>query len=85
MPALLGIESAYSRRLRSSLEVARIFQRYNLVPVPVAGEAGLLAGLIAIDGIAAVIQEEAGAEVKALCGVSEQKNYRTRRCCPAPS
>lgn len=54
-------------------EVARIFQRYNLVSVPVVDEAERLVGVITIDDIVDVIREEADAEVKALGGVSEQE------------
>ncbi|WOJ91579.1 magnesium transporter [Methylocapsa polymorpha] len=54
-------------------EVARVFQRYNLVSVPVVDEAERLVGVITIDDIVDVIQEEADAEVKALGGVSEQE------------
>ena len=52
-------------------EVARIFQRYNLVSVPVVDEADRLVGVITIDDVVDVIREEADAEVKALGGVSE--------------
>jgi magnesium transporter len=51
-------------------DVARLFQRYNLVSVPVVDEAERLVGVITIDDIVDVIQEEADAEVKALGGVS---------------
>jgi magnesium transporter len=54
-------------------EVARLFQRYNLVSVPVVDEAERLVGVITIDDIVDVIQEEADAEVKALGGVSENE------------
>ena len=54
-------------------DVARLFQRYNLVSVPVVDEAERLVGVITIDDIVDVIQEEADAEVKALGGVSENE------------
>ena len=54
-------------------EVAHLFQRYNLVSVPVVDEAERLVGVITIDDIVDVIQEEADAEVKALGGVSEHE------------
>jgi magnesium transporter len=54
-------------------EVARIFQRYNLVSVPVVDEADRLVGVITIDDIVDVIRGEADAEVKALGGVSESE------------
>ncbi len=54
-------------------EVARLFERYNLVSVPVVDEADRLVGVITIDDIVDVIQGEADAEVKALGGVSEDE------------
>jgi magnesium transporter len=54
-------------------EVALVFQRYNLVSVPVVDEAERLVGVITIDDVVDVIQEEADAEVKALGGVSENE------------
>jgi magnesium transporter len=54
-------------------EVARLFERYNLVSVPVVDEGDRLVGVITIDDIVDVIQEEADAEVKALGGVSEDE------------
>ncbi len=54
-------------------EVARLFERYNLVSVPVVDEGDRLLGVITIDDIVDVIQEEADAEVKALGGVSENE------------
>ncbi len=50
-------------------EVARIFQRYNLVSTPVVDEAGRLVGVITIDDMVDVLQEEADDEIKALGGV----------------
>jgi magnesium transporter len=55
-------------------EVARLFERYNLVSVPVVDEADRLVGVITIDDIVDVIQDEADAEVKALGGVSEDES-----------
>jgi magnesium transporter len=54
-------------------EVARLFERYNLVSVPVVDDGERLVGVITIDDIVDVIQEEADAEVKALGGVSENE------------
>ena len=50
-------------------EVARLFQRYNLVSAPVVDESGRLLGVVTIDDIVDVIQEEADEEIKALGGV----------------
>jgi magnesium transporter len=49
--------------------VARLFQRYNLVSAPVLDEAERLVGVMTIDDIVDVIEEEADAEIKALGGV----------------
>ncbi|MGE3246046.1 MAG: magnesium transporter [Beijerinckiaceae bacterium] len=50
-------------------EVARLFERYNLVSVPVVDEGERLVGVITIDDIVDVIQQEADEDVKALGGV----------------
>lgn len=50
-------------------EVARLFERYNLVSVPVVDEGERLVGVITIDDIVDVIQSEADEDVKALGGV----------------
>ncbi len=51
-------------------EVARLFQRYNIVSAAVVDEADRLVGVITIDDIVDVIREEADEEIKALGGVS---------------
>ncbi len=51
-------------------EVARLFERYNLVSVPVVDEAERLVGVITIDDIVDVLQEAASEEIKALGGVN---------------
>ncbi len=52
-----------------SEEVAHLFERYNLVSAPVVDEAGRLVGVITIDDMVDVLQEEADDEIKALGGV----------------
>jgi magnesium transporter len=52
-------------------EVARLFERYNLISVPVVDDQQRLAGVITIDDVVDVIQEEAEADIKALGGVQE--------------
>lgn len=54
-------------------EVARLFERYNLVSVPVVDEGERLVGVITIDDIVDVIQEAASEEIKALGGVNPQE------------
>jgi magnesium transporter len=50
-------------------EVARLFERYNLVSVPVLDPGGRLVGMITFDDIVDVIEEEAEEDIKALGGV----------------
>ncbi|MDB5601470.1 MAG: magnesium transporter [Xanthobacteraceae bacterium] len=50
-------------------EVARLFERYDLVSVPVVDADGRLVGVITIDDIVDVIEEEADEDLKALGGV----------------
>ena len=50
-------------------EVARVFERYNLVSAPVTDVNGRLVGVITIDDIVDVIEEEAEEDIKALGGV----------------
>jgi magnesium transporter len=50
-------------------EVARMFERYNLVAVPVVDQGDRLVGVITVDDIVDVIEEEADEDVKALGGV----------------
>ncbi len=50
-------------------EVARLFERYNLVSAPVTDVNGRLVGVITIDDIVDVIEEEAEEDIKALGGV----------------
>jgi magnesium transporter len=54
-------------------EVARLFERYNLISVPVVDEAERLVGVITIDDIVDVIQEEAEEDLRALGGVSRRE------------
>ena len=64
--------AADRRRVRvdeDEQEVARLIARYNLVSVPVVDEAERLVGVITIDDIVDVIQDEADDEIKALGGV----------------
>jgi magnesium transporter len=54
-------------------EVARFFERYNLVSAPVVDEADRLVGVITIDDIVDVIREEAAEDIGALGGVSPKE------------
>jgi len=54
-------------------DVARQFERYNLVSAPVVDEAERLVGVITIDDIVDVMQEAASEEIKALGGVNPEE------------
>jgi magnesium transporter len=50
-------------------DVARLFERYNLVSAAVVDEANRLVGVILVDDIVDVLEEEADADIKQLGGV----------------
>ena len=52
-------------------EVARIFQHYGLVSSPVTDPSGRIVGMITVDDIVNVIEEEAEEDIMHLAGVSE--------------
>src|SRR4249919_134528 len=54
-------------------EVARMFGKYNLVAAPVVDTGNRLVGVITIDDVVDVIEEEAEEDLKALGGVSSQE------------
>jgi magnesium transporter len=50
-------------------DVARLFKRYNLISAPVVDDGGRLVGVITIDDVVDVMEEEADEDLKALGGV----------------
>ena len=50
-------------------EVARLFERYNLISAPVVDDDERLVGVITVDDVVDVIEEEAEEDIKALGGV----------------
>jgi len=54
-------------------EVARLFQRYDLVAAPVVDVNDRLVGVITFDDVADVIEEEAEEDIKALGGVTHDE------------
>ena len=54
-------------------EVARKFEHYNLVSAPVVDDAGRLVGVMTIDDVVDVIQEEADEDLRALAGVGSDE------------
>ncbi len=64
------------RRVRATEdqeEVARLFQRYDLVAAPVVDTEDRLVGVITFDDVADVIEEEAEEDIKALGGVTHDE------------
>jgi magnesium transporter len=64
------------RRVRATEdqeEVARSFERYNLVAAPVVDDGERLVGVLTFDDIVDVIEEEAEEDIKALGGVSRRE------------
>lgn len=54
-------------------DVARMFERYNLVSAPVVDDANRLVGVMTIDDVVDVIQEEADEDLRALAGVGSDE------------
>ncbi|MDQ4136822.1 MAG: magnesium transporter [Pseudomonadota bacterium] len=54
-------------------EVARRFERYNWVSAAVVDDAGRLVGVMMVDDIVDVLEEEADADIKALGGVAAEE------------
>src|SRR5246127_1119109 len=54
-------------------EVARLFGKYNLVAAPVVNADDRLVGVITVDDVVDVIEEEADEEIKALGGVTSDE------------
>jgi magnesium transporter len=54
-------------------DVARLFERYNLLSVGVVDEAERLVGVITIDDIVDIIEEEADEDIKRLAGVGDEE------------
>jgi magnesium transporter len=59
--------------LEDQEEVARMFGKYNLVAAPVVDTTDRLVGVITIDDVVDVIEEEADEDLKALGGVSSHE------------
>ena len=54
-------------------DVARRFERYNLVAAPVVDDDGRLVGVITVDDIVDVIEEEAEEDIRRLAGVGDEE------------
>jgi len=57
-------------------EVAYVFDQYDLISAPVVGASGRLIGVITVDDVLDVVQEEAEEDIFRLSGVHEADIYR---------
>ncbi len=54
-------------------EAAQVFEQYDLLSAPVVDENGRLVGVLTIDDVVDVIQEEAAEDIKRLAGVGDEE------------
>ena len=59
-------------------EVARLFNKYHLISMPVVDDAGRLVGVITIDDAMNVLDEELEEDILRLAGVSEESSLSDR-------
>ena len=72
--AIVELMDTETRRVHATddqEQVARMFERYNMVAAPVVDDGDRLVGVITFDDIVDVIEEEAEEDIKALGGVSK--------------
>lgn len=70
---LMDEERRRVRPTETQENVAHLFQRYDMVSVPVVDEGEKLVGVVTFDDVADVIQEEADEDMKALGGVKSEE------------
>src|SRR5215471_14765447 len=59
-------------------KVARLVAEYNLLAIPVVGDEDRLVGIVTVDDVLDVLQEEAEEDLLALAGVSAEEHIDTR-------
>jgi len=73
LSALIESERHVVRATDDQEEVARLFERYNLVAAPVLNGDDRMVGVITFDDVVDVIEEEAEEDIKALGGVKGEE------------
>jgi magnesium transporter len=58
-------------------EVARIVAQYNLLAIPIVDDEGRLVGIVTVDDVIDVLQEEAAEDLLALAGVAAEERVGT--------
>jgi magnesium transporter len=71
--ALMHEDTRHVAPTEDQEEVARLFGKYNLVAAPVVDGGGRLVGVITIDDVVDVIEQEAEEDIKALGGVTSDE------------
>ena len=66
---IMGLDRETVRATDDKEDAARLFERYNMVSAPVVDEEIRLVGVLTVDDVVDVIEEEAGEDIKALGGV----------------
>jgi len=59
------------------VEVSRLVAEYNLLAVPVVDDEGRLVGIVTVDDVIDVVQEEAAEDLLALAGVATEERIST--------
>lgn len=70
---LVDAERVRVRATDDQEEVARLFEHYNLIAVPVVDVGNRLVGVITVDDVVDVIEEEAEEDIRALAGVGRDE------------
>ncbi len=70
--AIMGTERHLVIATDDQEEVARQFERYDLMSAPVVDENNRLVGVVTVDDVVEVIQDEAEEDMKALAGVGDE-------------
>ena len=68
---VMGVSIVTIDQAMDQEEAAYLFEKYNLISAPVVDQSGRLTGMMTVDDIIEIIQEENKEDILALAGVSE--------------